>query len=141
MIKLINELGDARLITLPKHVDADGVLVVAEAAQIPFQIQRMFTIVAPAGAKRGRHAHRLCSQLVLCSSGAVDIACEDGRERKTFSFDRPDLALLVPSGLWLEIDVRQSEAVVTVLCDRPYEEPDYIRDYGEFLSFRKLARV
>jgi dTDP-4-dehydrorhamnose 3,5-epimerase-like enzyme len=132
---------DARLVKLPQYVDADsdGLLVVTEAGEhVPFhQIQRMFTIVAPAGAKRGRHAHRLCSQFMLCVRGAVDIVCDDGRDRKTFSLDHPQLALFVPPGLWLEIDARQNESVLIVLCDRPYEEHDYIRNYAEFLSFRK----
>jgi hypothetical protein len=52
LLDQMNELRDARLIKLPKHAAAngDGVLVVAETAQqVPFQIQGMFTIVAPAG--------------------------------------------------------------------------------------------
>ena len=140
----MNELGDARLIKLPKYAtgNGDGVLVVAEAAQqVPFQIQRMFTIVAPAGAKRGRHAHRLCSQFMVCVKGAVAVVCDDGAERKAFSLDRGELALLVPLGLWVDIDVKQDKSVLIVLCDRLYEEHDYIHDYHEFLSFRKIPRA
>jgi dTDP-4-dehydrorhamnose 3,5-epimerase-like enzyme len=101
----------------------------------------MFTIVAPAGAKRGHHAHRLCSQFLLCVSGAVDVVCDDGRDRKRFSLDHPELALFVPPGLWLEIGAGQRDPVIIVLCDRLYEESDYIRDYAEFLSFRKTPRA
>ena len=141
----MNELSDARLIKVPQYVDADGdgLLVVTEAGeQVPFDhIQRMFTIVAPAGAKRGQHAHRLCSQFMLCVSGAVDVVCDDGTDRKTFSLDQPELALFVPPGLWLEIDARQKDSVLIVLCDRLYEVHDYIRDYAEFLSFRKVPRA
>jgi dTDP-4-dehydrorhamnose 3,5-epimerase-like enzyme len=141
----MNELGDPRLIKLPQYVDAngDGLLVATEAGeQVPFdQIQRMFTIVAPAGSKRGRHAHRLCSQFMLCVSGAMDITCDDGTDRKMFLLDRSEFALFVPPGIWLEIDARQKDSVLIVLCDRLYEERDYIRDYGEFLSFRKTPRA
>jgi len=141
----MNELSDARLIKLPQFVDpdGDGLLVVTEAGeQVPFhQIQRMFTIVAPAGAKRGYHAHRLCSQFLLCVSGAFDVVCDDGRDRKTFSLDQPELALSVPPGLWLEIDAKQNDSTLIVLCDRLYEPHDYIRDYAEFLSFRKVPRA
>ena len=140
----LNELRDARLIKLPKHATAngDGVLVVAEAAQqVPFQIQRMFTIVAPAGAKRGRHAHRLCSQFMVCVRGAVHVVCDDGSDRKTFSLDSGELALLVPPALWVDIDIRQEQSVLIVLCDRIYEEHDYISNYAEFLAFRKTPRA
>jgi UDP-2-acetamido-3-amino-2,3-dideoxy-glucuronate N-acetyltransferase len=96
-------LVDAHLIKLSQYVDADsdGLLVVAEAGKhVPFhRIQRMFTIVAPAGAKRGRHARRLCSQFMLCVKGVVDIVSDDGRDRKTFSLDHPELALFVPPRL------------------------------------------
>jgi dTDP-4-dehydrorhamnose 3,5-epimerase-like enzyme len=141
----MNELSDARLIKVPQYVDddGDGLLVVTEAGErVPFDhIQRMFTIVAPAGAKRAQHAHRLCSQFLLCVSGAVDVACDDGTDRKTFSLDQPELALFVPPGLWLEIDARQKDSVLIVLCDRLYEVHDYIREYAEFLSFRKVPRA
>jgi UDP-2-acetamido-3-amino-2,3-dideoxy-glucuronate N-acetyltransferase len=140
-----NQLSDARLIKLPLYVDpgGDGLLVPTEAGkQVPFcQIQRMFTILAPAGAKRGRHAHRLCSQFMLCVSGVVDVVCDDGKDRRAFSLDHPDLALFVPPGLWLEFDARENDSVLTVLCDRLYEEHDHIRDYAEFLSFCKAARA
>lgn len=135
---------DVHLIKLPKHAGAngDGVLVVAEAAQqVPFPIQRMFTIVAAAGAKRGRHAHRLCSQFMVCVRGAVEVVCDDGDDRKTFSLDSGELALLVPPALWVDIDFRQDDSILIVLCDRLYEEHDYIRDYDEFLSFRKIPRA
>jgi dTDP-4-dehydrorhamnose 3,5-epimerase-like enzyme len=140
----MNELADARLIKLPKHAGAngDGVLVVAEAAeQVPFQIQRMFTIFAPPGAKRGRHAHRLCSQFMICIKGAVEVVCDDGADRKAFSLDSGELALLVPPELWVEINVRQNDAILVVLCDRVYEQRDYIRDYAEFVAFRKTPRA
>jgi dTDP-4-dehydrorhamnose 3,5-epimerase-like enzyme len=139
----MNELADARLITLPKHMDAngDGVLVVAEVSHVPFEIQRMFTITAAAGAARGRHAHRLCWQLMLCITGGVEVMCDDANGHKTFLLDSPEKALLVPSGLWVEISFKQNESVLAVLCDRVYEEDDYIRDYAEFLAFRKTARA
>jgi dTDP-4-dehydrorhamnose 3,5-epimerase-like enzyme len=136
----MSELGDARLIKVPKYLapNGDGLLVPTEAGrQIPFlQIQRMFAIVAPVGAKRGRHAHKLCSQFMLCVGGAIDVVCDDGKDRKSFSLDQPELALFVPPRLWLEFDARENDSVLIVLCDRLYEEHDHIRNYAEFLSFR-----
>jgi dTDP-4-dehydrorhamnose 3,5-epimerase-like enzyme len=136
------QLSDARLIDLPLHARADGEVVVAEAAaQVPFRIERMFALAAPAGTKRGRHAHRLCSQFMICVSGAVDVVCEDGSKRNTFGLNRRNQALLVPPGLWNTVEFRQNESVLIVLCDRVYEADDYIRDYAEFLSFRESVRT
>ena len=91
--------------------------------------------------KRGRHAHRLCSQFMICVSGAVDVVCEDGTNKNTFALERRDHALLVPPGLWNTVQFRHNESVLIVLCDRIYEADDYIRDYSEFLSFRESVRA
>jgi dTDP-4-dehydrorhamnose 3,5-epimerase-like enzyme len=131
------DLDHIRIIDLPRHARADGEVVVAEAAaQVPFRIERMFTLTAPAGTQRGRHAHRQCSQFMICVSGAVNIVCEDGIKQKTFLLDRGDFALLVPPTLWNTVEFRQIDSVLVVLCDRPYEADDYIRNYDQFLSFR-----
>jgi dTDP-4-dehydrorhamnose 3,5-epimerase-like enzyme len=138
----MNKLTDARLIDLPRHARADGEVIVAEAvAQVPFRIERMFALTAPAGAERGRHAHRLCSQFMICVSGAVDVVCENGSSRKKFALHRRNRALLVPPGLWNTVEFRQNESVLIVLCDRVYEAGDYIRDYADFLSFRESVRA
>jgi dTDP-4-dehydrorhamnose 3,5-epimerase-like enzyme len=136
------DMDHIRIINLPRHARADGVVVVAEViAQVPFRIERMFALIAPAGTQRGRHAHRQCSQFMICLSGAADIVCDDGTEQKTFVLDRGDLALLVPPGLWNTVEFRQTGSVLVVLCDRLYEADDYIRDYNQFLSFRESVRA
>jgi dTDP-4-dehydrorhamnose 3,5-epimerase-like enzyme len=138
----MNQISEARLVELPRHARADGEVVVAEAAtQVPFRIERMFALIAPVGAKRGHHAHRLCSQFMICVSGAVDVICEDGKNKNSFALNRRNQALLVPPGLWNTVEFRQNDSVLIVLCDRIYEAHDYIRDYAEFLSFRESVRA
>jgi len=129
-----------RLIDLPRHAGADGEVVVAEAAaQVPFRIERMLALAAPAGAKRGRHAHRRCSQFMICVNGAVEVVCEDGRSKNAFALGRRNQALLVPPGLWNTVEFWQKDSMLIVLCDRVSEAEDYIHDYAEFLSFRESA--
>jgi dTDP-4-dehydrorhamnose 3,5-epimerase-like enzyme len=131
--------SEARVVELPRHARADGEVIVAEvAAQVPFRIERMFALAAPAGATRGRHAHRLCSQFMICVNGAVGVLCDDGKKKNMFALERRDRALLVPPGLWNTVEFRQDGSVLIVLCDRVYEAHDYIRDYAEFLSFRSV---
>ena len=135
-------VADVRIIELPCHRRSDGELVVAEAATgMPFAIARLFTLRAPEGAERGKHAHRLCSQLMLCVQGEVAVECDDGRERCTVLLDRGNLALLVPPTIWNTVCFRKGNSVLAVLCDRPYEAHDYIRSYDEFLAFRKTAHA
>ena len=77
----------------------------------------------------------------VCVKAAVDAVCDDGSDRKTFSLDSGELAVLVPSGLWVDIDFKQDQSILIVLCDRIYEARDYIRNYAEFLSLRKTPRA
>ena len=138
----LSRLADVLMIDLPRHARNDGEVVVAEGgATVPFAIARMFTVRAPSGAKRGEHAHRLCSQLMLCVHGAIEVVCDDGRDRRSFALDRANLALLVPPTIWNTVNFRQADSILAVLCDRIYEEHDYIRDYGQFLSFREAVRA
>ena len=131
-------VNDVRTIELPCHRRADGEVVVAEAsAHVPFAIARVFTISSHVGARRGEHAHRQCSQLMLCVHGAVDVISDDSRDRRTTALETNNLALLVPPTLWNTVVFRKPESVLMVLCDRPFEEEDYIRERSDFLAFRK----
>ena len=135
-----HSITDVRLIELPYHTRGDGGVVVAEGPNVPFAVARMFTVTAPLGAERGKHAHKLCSQFMLCAHGEIEIICDDGTTQRSFALDRPNVALLVPPTIWNTVIYRQEGAVLTVLCDRIYEPDDYFHEYPDFLAARKAAR-
>jgi hypothetical protein len=133
-----HDVGAVQAIELPRHSRDGGDVVVAEvAAQVGFPIARVFTVTAPRDGLRGDHAHIRCTQFMVCVHGAVEVICDDGRDKKAFRLDRNNLALCVPPTIWNNIFFRQDRSVVMVLCDRPYEAEDYLRDYSDFLAFRK----
>jgi dTDP-4-dehydrorhamnose 3,5-epimerase-like enzyme len=135
---VLNDIADVRMIELPRHAREDGEIVVAQAfSQVPFAITRMFTLAAPVGARRGEHAHRRCTQFMLCTHGAVDVICDDSRDKQVFALNRNNLALCVPPTVWTTLVFKEDHSIMVVLCDRPYEEADYLREYPEFLAFRK----
>jgi UDP-2-acetamido-3-amino-2,3-dideoxy-glucuronate N-acetyltransferase len=137
---LLSSLDQVRLIDLPRHVRDDGEVVVAEAATgVPFAMARLFVLRAPPGVERGDHAHKRCSQFMFCSNGAVDVVLNDGVAEKTFTLDCSNRALLVPPMIWNTIVFRAPNSVVAVLCDRPYEAEDYVRDYAEFRRLKQGA--
>jgi dTDP-4-dehydrorhamnose 3,5-epimerase-like enzyme len=136
----LTRLAEVRTIDLPCHVRDDGEVVVAESAtSVPFVIARLFVLRAPRGAERGRHAHKLCSQFIICSNGAVDVVLDDGAAQQTFTLNRSNRALLVPPMIWNTVIFHAPQAVVAVLCDRPYETDDYVRDYQEFRRLKQGA--
>ena len=136
----LSRLADVRTVDLPRHARDDGEVVVAKSPNgVPFAIVRLFVLRAPQGAERGHHAHRLCSQFMICSNGAVDVVLDDGAARQIFTLDRSNRALLVPPMIWNTVLFRAPQSVVSVLCDRPYEAEDYVRDHGEFTRLKQGA--
>lgn len=138
----LRKLDDVCLITLPEHSRDDGCVIVAEGhVHVPFSIARMFVLRAPAGARRGNHAHKLCTQFFLCVGGVVDVVCDDGCEQRTLTLERDNKALIVPPTIWNTVVFREAHSAVVVLCDRVYEAHDYLHDYSEFLAFRKSKQL
>ncbi len=120
----------------PRYLDPNGDLCVYEAGQqVPFDIRRIFTVSALAGDIRGDHAHKLCSQLLVCVSGQIRVVCDDGAVVTHHQLDSMNYGLLVPPGIWSREEYITDGAVLMVLCDRNYEEDDYIRDYNDFKTF------
>jgi dTDP-4-dehydrorhamnose 3,5-epimerase-like enzyme len=132
-------IGQLRMGELPTHRGPDGgeITVMETGAAVPFVIGRAFSTRGPKGLVRGRHAHRRCTQLMIATSGTIDIRCDDGANRASYQLDRADCGLLVPPGIWAEIEMTTDHAGLLVLCDRGYEAEDYIRDYQEFLAYRR----
>ena len=124
----------------PSIVDdkEQGILRVFEAETVPIKVERVFTVVnAWGGAKRGQHAHMKCNQLLCCVSGAVKLICDNGNSRTEIMLKPDSEAVLVPNGVWAEQEYLQDKSVIIVFCDQPYDEDDYIRDYGEYLHWKR----
>ena len=102
-----------------------------------FAIRRVFCVKAAEGAARGRHAHRRCTQLLVALSGRVRVVVSDGSETRDFLLGEMGKGLLIPPTIWAEQIYQSPDAVLMVLCDRPYEADDYIRDYVAFLAYRR----
>ena len=104
---------------------------------IPFAVCRIFTVSANADGKRGEHAHKKCNQLLICVSGALGLLCDDGEKRHTIQLESDSDGVWIPNGIWAEQTYLEDRSVLLVFCDQPYEESDYIRDYNEFLEWKK----
>ena len=96
-------LADLRLLTLPEHADESGRLVVMQAEDdIPFAVERIFVVTAGAGVTRGRHAHKRCSQVLVCLHGACEVTCTDGDLKKTVRLEGARHGLVIPPSIWAE---------------------------------------
>ena len=67
-------MKSVKLIEFPIFKEDNGELSVFEHGNqfVPFSIKRIFNVKSEIGSVRGKHAHRLCSQLLICSNGAIE---------------------------------------------------------------------
>ena len=62
---------------------------------------------------------------------------DDGNVKRTFTLNRPYQGLLVVPGIWRTLDDFSSGSVCLVLASMVYDAADYIRDYSEYLKYKK----
>ncbi len=129
---------DCTIIELDRHHRERGnITVVENHLTVPFDTKRVYYLYdVPGGESRGGHAHRLLHQLIVAASGSFSVTMDDGRNRRRFFLNRPFHGLLVPPGLWRELDDFSSGSVCLVLASHPYDADDYIRDYDQFLKYK-----
>jgi dTDP-4-dehydrorhamnose 3,5-epimerase-like enzyme len=133
----MHSLSDLRFIQLSRFVEPNGELVIAEVEKhVPFPVKRAFVVRADSNVMRGQHAHRRCSQVLVCLHGAVRLSCDDGVEQREVELNQPHQAVLIPPSLWAEQLYLETPTILLVLCDRLFEEADYIRDRKEFEQYR-----
>lgn len=130
-------IGAAALHTLPLIKDLRGDLSAGEFARnVPFNPKRYFLVFdVPSKNVRGEHAHKQCDQFLVCLRGSVQCVVDDGNSRTEVTLDAPNLGLYMPAGLWGTQYRYSVDALLLVFASEYYDNADYIRDYGEFLSF------
>lgn len=134
-----NSVYDCTIIELDKHHHEKGNITVVENNKtIPFDIKRTYYLYdVPGGEARGGHAHQKLSQLIIAASGSFTVTLDDGNVKRTFVLNRPYQGLYIVPGIWRVLDDFSSGSVCLVLASHPYEENDYIRDYEDFLIYKK----
>lgn len=127
---------DFSLLSAQVHSRADGKLFSIEQGHPGlFDFKRVFFIQGKAGIKRGEHAHKACTQWISALSGCVSIILKDGSDANKIDLHEFGELLIVPPGIWVEIDFLEP-SVVVVGADMTYEESDYIREWSIFMEFK-----
>lgn len=124
-----------QIIDLPKIIDPRGNLSVIEGNTLPFPIKRVYFLYdVPSGAERGGHAHVDQKEFLIATSGSFDVILNDGFSIEKVTLNKPNQGLLIPEGVWRELQNFCSGAVCLVIASDVYDEADYIRDYNDFLK-------
>jgi hypothetical protein len=117
---------------------AGNISIIENSINLPFDVKRLFYIYdIPGGGDRGAHAHRECHQFLVAVSGSFEIEMDDGLNKRTVALNRPYFGLYVPPGIWAAEKGFSSGAVCLVLTSHKFDEKDYIRNYSDFLNFKK----
>ena len=127
-------IDDVQLIEIPKVHDVRGNLSVIEGSIIPFEFKRVYYLYdVPTGAERGGHSHNEQQEILLALSGSFDVILNDGMTTRTVSLNKPNFGLLIPFGIWRELQNFSSGSVCLVLASEVFDEEDYIRDFNAFV--------
>lgn len=132
-------IDNVEIISIPKIIDEKGrgKLSVIEKSTIPFEIKRVYYLYdVPSDAFRGGHAHKKLNQFMIALSGSFEVKIDDGSNNKKVMLNKPNKGLLIPSGIWREMDNFSAGAVCLVLASEFFDESDYFRDYNSFLDYK-----
>ncbi len=125
------------LIEIQKITDPRGNLSVIEGDFLPYQIERVYYLYdVPSDAYRGGHAHKEQQEFLIALSGSFDVVLDDGENKKSIVLNKPNKGLLIPTGIWRELENFSSGAVCLVLSSGKFLESDYIREYEDFILFK-----
>ncbi len=130
---------DCALLELRRINNRSGnITAIQNQEEIPFDVKRIFYLYdIPGGESRGAHAHKKCHQFLVAASGSFEVQLDDGKVKKTVLLNQPFRGLHIPPGIWASEFNFSSGAICLVLASHNYEENDYLRNYEEFLEFKK----
>ena len=104
-----------------------------------FSIKRTFFInFFKNNVTRGKHAHKRCSQFIICISGKIKIKTIDSKlNKKNFILSDFDKGIYIKPLVWVEITSLKSNTSIICFADRKYEKLDYINSFTEFKKIIK----
>ncbi len=136
-MQIIN-LNKISLTEIPKISDPEGRgnLSIVEGNILPYPIKRAYYLYdVPSDSSRGGHAHKNLKQFLIALSGSFDVVLDNGYARKVFTLNKPNKGLLIPNGIWRELENFSAGSVCLSLVSELYDEDDYIRNYNDFKLF------
>ena len=134
----LSTVYDCSIVEMQKNQNRAGNITIVESnTSIPFAIKRVYYLYdVPADEERGGHGHKELYQLIVASSGSFTITLNDGKTKRSFHLNNPNLGLLVVPGIWRELNNFSSGSVCLVLASMAYSEEDYIRLYDDFIKYK-----
>ena len=130
-----NTVFDCKIINFKRNFSN---IRIENNADIPFEVKRVYYLYDIQNKSiRGEHAHKDLFQVIIGLNDGLKIKIDDGQNQKIFSLNNPNKGLLIVPGIWRSLTEFCPETICLVLASELYSEEDYIRNYNEFLNFKK----
>lgn len=131
-------IQDIVLLKIPVIEDVSGNLAFIQNEVLPFELKRVYYLFdVPSSAFRGGHSHIEQHEVLIALSGSFEVTVNDGKNKKSYLLNKPNVGLHLPKGIWRELENFSSGSVCLVFASDVFEESDYIRDYDTFLISKK----
>lgn len=128
-------LNDIQLIDIPVINDVRGNLGFLQNDILPFELKRIYYLFdVPSTSFRGGHSHVNQHEILIALSGSFEVVLDDGKAKKSYILNKPNIGLHITAGIWRELQNFSSGSVCLVVASDVFDESDYIRDYTDFLS-------
>ena len=129
----MKRLNNIQYINFPVIEDTRGNLAYIQNDILPFEFKRIYYLFdVPSNAHRGGHSHINQLEILIALSGSFEVILDDGIEKMPIILNKPNIGLLIPTGIWRELQNFSSGAVCLVIASDIFDETDYIRDYNDF---------
>jgi dTDP-4-dehydrorhamnose 3,5-epimerase-like enzyme len=133
-----------RYISYKKFTDKKGYLIPFEALvkknkrenMLPIKIKRIFFSSGKKRYFRGNHAHKKCSQFLICLNGVIKVETIHKKEKNIFNLSAKNKrALLLPPMVWNRIFFIKDNSLLGVICDYKYDNKnEYINSFEKFVE-------
>ena len=132
---MIGPTADCKIINLTSQ---NNITHLNHKSIVPFEVKRIYYLYGvPENQERGAHAHKELLQVLIAAAGSFTVELDDGKNKKNFFLNSPSKGLLIVPGIWRNLTDFSFGSVALVLASEYYTEDDYIRNYDEFLQYRK----
>ncbi len=122
----------SKIIKLKTYTDDRGDLTVLDKIEelLPFKVRRVFYIYNVDDSQRGGHRHHKTIQAAICIKGSCSVSCNDGKNKKTYLLNSPNICLLLETKDWHTMENFSKDAVLLVLASEIFDKQDYI--FGQY---------
>ena len=135
---IFNTINEIKIIDFQAIHSSDALMEVFNNVSSFFHVKRIFSVKNNLiNCSRGHHAHKKCEQIITCPYGAIRFKVDDGDNKKTYLIEENKYGVYIPNHIWTETTYIKKNTVLICYCSEEYDEKSYIRNYDDFIKFRK----